>query len=62
MARWIGTPVARSHTTVVSRWFVMPMAAISVPSTRASDNAERTERSTVDQISSASCSTQPGCG
>ena len=30
MARWIGLPVARSQTTVVSRWLVMPMAAMSL--------------------------------
>ena len=34
-----GAPVARSHTTVVSRWLVMPTAAISPPSTRASASA-----------------------
>ena len=30
MARWTAVPVPRSHRTVVSRWLVMPMAAISV--------------------------------
>ena len=30
MARCIAWPVARSHTTVVSRWLVMPMAAMSL--------------------------------
>ena len=29
MALWIGSPVLRSQTTVVSRWLVMPMAAMS---------------------------------
>ena len=29
MALWIGSPVSRSQTTVVSRWLVMPMAAMS---------------------------------
>ena len=29
MARWIGLPVRRSHSTQVSRWLVMPMAAMS---------------------------------
>ena len=28
MALWIGLPVARSQTTVVSRWLVMPIAAM----------------------------------
>ena len=27
IARWIGSPVARSQTTIVSRWLVMPMPA-----------------------------------
>jgi hypothetical protein len=30
IALYTGFPVARSHTTVVSRWFVMPIAAICV--------------------------------
>ena len=30
MARWIGLPVRRSQTTQVSRWLVMPMAAMSL--------------------------------
>ena len=29
MARWIGRPLARSQTSVVSRWLVMPIAAMS---------------------------------
>ena len=29
MARCTALPVARSHTTVVSRWLVMPIAAMS---------------------------------
>jgi hypothetical protein len=29
MALWIGLPVVRSQTTVVSRWLVMPIAAMS---------------------------------
>ena len=29
MALYTGLPVSRSHTTVVSRWLVMPMAAMS---------------------------------
>jgi hypothetical protein len=47
---------------VVSRWFAIPTAAISPPVTRASASAARADRSTVDQISSGSCSTQPGWG
>ena len=30
MALWIGLPVARSHTSVVSRWLLMPMPATSL--------------------------------
>jgi hypothetical protein len=29
MAFAMGSPVARSHTTVVSRWLVMPIESIS---------------------------------
>jgi hypothetical protein len=46
--------------TLVSRWFVMPIAAIeegSIPFS-ACASASRTEA----QMSSGSCSTQPGCG
>ena len=34
MALWIGLPVARSQTTVVSRWLVMPMPAMSLGARR----------------------------
>ena len=34
MARWRGAPVRRSHTTTVSRWLVMPMAATGSSSDR----------------------------
>jgi hypothetical protein len=34
IALWIGLPVARSHTTTVSRWLVMPIAAISLAESR----------------------------
>ena len=57
-----GWPVARSHSTTVSRWLVMPTAARSrgAASARASTSAMVTACDT--QISLASCSTQPGCG
>ena len=29
MALWIGLPVSRSQISVVSRWLVMPMVAMS---------------------------------
>ena len=59
IARCNGRPVARSHTTV-SRWLVMPMAAIDSPSSVAT--MSRMVADTADQISSGSCSTQPGRG
>ena len=60
MARWTGSPVARSHTTVVSRWLVMPMAAMSAAGEARSARAPRARaRQRVDQMSSGSCSTQP---
>ncbi len=55
-----GAPVSRSQTTVVSRWLVMPMAAISTPGTFAIASAMTAF--CVAQISAASCSTHPGCG
>jgi len=62
MARWIGAPVVRSQTIVVSRWLVIPTAAMSAARTRASASATVAACPTVAQISSGSCSTQPGCG
>ena len=62
MALASGTPVARSHSSVVSRWLVMPTAAMSRPAMRA---FAITACSTPDcdaQISIGSCSTQPGLG
>ena len=45
----------------VSRWLVMPMAAIGAARRRPCASAERAA-ATEAQISSGSCSTQPGCG
>src|SRR5918997_6861605 len=61
-ALWTGTPVARSHSTVVSRWLVRPSATTSEIRTPAVASASRTTCSTLRQISSGSCSTQPGRG
>ena len=52
-------PLARSHNTAVSRWFVIPMAAMGP---FAAAIASRQVATTPAQISSGSCSTQPGCG
>ena len=62
IALWTGSPVVRSHTTVVSRWLVMPTPAMS--SALAPAVFDRlVETSCVrSQISFASCSTQPGLG
>ena len=59
MARWRGAPVRRSHTTAVSRWLVMPIAA-----TGRSSSARRSAivACTASQISTGSCSTHPGSG
>ncbi len=55
-------PVARSQRTTVSRWFVMPIAARPPALTPAAFNASRAVSCVDSQISSGSCSTQPGCG
>jgi hypothetical protein len=62
MALWIGSPVRRFHTTVVSRWLVMPMAAMSLAFKPALKRASSATACCVAQISLASCSTHPGCG
>ena len=62
MALWIGLPVALSQTTTVSRWLVMPIAAMSFAVSLALRSAERTVETTLFQISSGSCSTQPESG
>ena len=57
-----GTPVARSQTTVVSRWLAMPSATRSATVSCALPSASWTTSSTLPQISTGSCSTQPGRG
>ena len=61
-ARATGRPVARSHTTVVSRWLAMPIATTCSGAAPARCTASGTTRRTLRQISAASCSTQPGRG
>jgi hypothetical protein len=58
----IGRPVRRSHSRLVSRWLAMPMATICSGAAPSCLSAAGTTRVTLRQISSASCSTQPGCG
>jgi hypothetical protein len=62
IARWIGAPLRRSQTTVVSRWLVIPSAATSAPRAPAFASTPRPARSWLSQISAGSCSTQPGRG
>src|SRR5688572_29874874 len=57
MALCTGWPVRRSHTTAVSRWFVMPIAAMSLARRPAAAIASRATSRCVDQISAGSCST-----
>jgi hypothetical protein len=55
-----GSPVRRSHTTTLSRWLAMPMAATggSPAFSRQASTASRT----LVHSSRASCSTHAGCG
>ena len=62
MALAMGSPVFLSQITVVSRWLVMPMAAMSSAVMCSLSIVERETSRVVFQISSASCSTQPGLG
>jgi hypothetical protein len=57
-----GRPVARSHSTVVSRWLVMPIAATAAGSIAAFANTSAITPDCVAQISVGSCSTHPGRG
>ena len=62
MALYTGSPVALSQTMVVSRWLVMPMAAMSAADAPTLPMASAATPNWVAQISLASCSTQPGLG
>ena len=62
MALWIGSPVWRSQTIVVSRWLLMPIASTSLGATSLILSASRAVARWVCRISFGSCSTQPGCG
>ena len=57
-----GSPVVRSHTSAVSRWLVMPSAAMSSALAPAEAIASSATSWVRAQISLASCSTQPGLG
>ena len=62
MALYIARPVCRFQTIVVSRWLVMPIAAISTGSTFSRSHACWHIATVVSHKSSGSCSTQPDCG
>ena len=62
MAGYTGCPVFLSHTMVVSRWFVIPIAAMSSAEAPIFVMASLATASWVDQISPGSCSTHPGFG
>ncbi|CUO85534.1 Uncharacterised protein [Flavonifractor plautii] len=58
----MGRPVARSHKMVVSRWLVMPMAAISAGFTPDWAMTSIITPYWEDQTSMGSCSTHPSRG
>ena len=62
IAGYTGSPLRRSQTTVVSRWFVIPIAARSPAASPASASAAAAAGSTLAHSSHGSCSTQPGPG
>ena len=62
MALYIGFPVFLSQTTVVSLWFVIPIAATSSGLTPVFSRTSLATPLCVPQISMASCSTHPAFG
>ena len=62
IALYTGSPVSLSHTTVVSRWFVIPIPSICSAFTLDSDKTLAMTARIDPQISLALCSTQPGFG
>ncbi len=62
IAGWIGRPEARSQTTTVSRWLVIPIAATSSRARPEVCIASHSTSTQAAKISSASCSTQPSAG
>uniref|UniRef100_A0A8W7PH66 Uncharacterized protein n=1 Tax=Anopheles coluzzii TaxID=1518534 RepID=A0A8W7PH66_ANOCL len=66
IALYSGSPVVRSHTIVVSRWFVTPIATMSVcglpPSSTSFSSVRSMHSYTTLRISCGSCSTQPSWG
>ena len=62
MALYTGSPVSASHTMVVSRWLVIPIAAMFSPLMSMEVMASAITDAWDDQISIGLCSTQPGLG
>ena len=62
MAFATGCPVSRFHTTVVSRWLVMPMESMSSGPRSFDTKSSVSAPSCDERISRGSCSTQPGLG
>jgi hypothetical protein len=62
IAWWYGLPVRRFHTTVVSRWLVIPSAHRSLPSRPVRASVVCSTDLVRSQISIALCSTHPGRG
>lgn len=62
MALWYGRPVWRFHTSVVSRWFVMPSAARSPATRLVRFSAVMIAAAVRSQISTGLCSTHPALG
>src|SRR6478735_699993 len=62
IALYTGSPVVLSQTSAVSRWLVMPTAAMSAAFRSALASAPATTERTLSQISVALCSTQPAFG
>ena len=59
IALYMGFPVFLSHSTVVSRWLVMPIPAIYSAETPDCATASIITPYCEDHISIGSCSTQP---
>ncbi len=62
IALWMGLPEWRSQSSVVSRWLVIPIACRSPGFAAACRSAVPIAFSVAVQMSSRSCSTQPGRG
>ena len=62
MARVTGRPVSVSHSTVVARWLVMPIAVRSDACRPAESSAFESIARVASQISFPSCSTRSGPG